>query len=235
MARKIGAIGVRIGGKLLVAVAIVAIGLQVTGQQVTGQPRQAPAAVKSTAPIKPTATAQPDRSGQSTIKVSASPDDSTAPFGQGFVVKRILDIKGPLDHGAYVWDDRGVPAGPIVITVDLAAQTLSVFRDGYEIGAAVILYGADNYATPLGSFPITQKDADHVSSAYDAPMPYMLRLTNDGVAIHGSDVKWGAATHGCIGVPTKFAALLFAQASLGDIVIITNGKMLDLGKAGPAA
>lgn len=163
----------------------------------------------------------------------AKPNDSTA--DGPFVVKRILPITGPFRHGDYVWDDKGVPAGPIVITVDLAAQTLSVFRGGYEIGAAVILYGADNMMTPLGTFPITQKDADHWSNLYDAPMPYMLRLTSDGVAIHGSDVELGSATHGCIGVPTKFAALLFAQAKLGDRVIVTNGKMMDTSGLKPVA
>ncbi len=46
-------------------------------------------------------------------------------------------------------------------------------------------------------------------------MPYMLRLTNDGVAIHGSNVRQGYATHGCIGVPTDFAKLLFARRGQG--------------------
>lgn len=146
-----------------------------------------------------------------------------------FVIKRILKIEGPFTHGTYVWDDEGVPDGPLVITVDLKAQTLSVFRNGYEIGAAVILYGADDKPTPLGMYPILEKDRDHVSNLYDAPMPYMLRLTNDGVAIHGSPVEWGSATHGCIGVPNEFAALLFAQAKVGDRVFITNGKMLKIG------
>lgn len=153
------------------------------------------------------------------------------PVDDRFVVKRILQIDGPFRHGDYVWDDKGVPAGPLVVTVDIAAQTLSVFRGGYEIGAAVILYGADDAPTPLGIFPITQKKADHISNLYGAPMPYMLRLTNDGVAIHGSEVDLDSATHGCIGVPTKFAKLLFAQAKIGDKVIITNGKALDLGQS----
>ena len=148
-----------------------------------------------------------------------------------FIIKRVLKIEGPFTHGTYVWDDEGVPPGPLIITVDLKAQTLSVFRGGYEIGAAVILYGADDKPTPLGQFTITEKDADHVSNLYDAPMPYMLRLTNDGVAIHGSDIEWGSATHGCIGVPTDFAALLFREAKLGDRVFITNGKMLQMGDA----
>ena len=140
-------------------------------------------------------------------------------------IKRVLPI-GAIKFGDYAWDTKGVPDGPLIITVDLAAQTLSVFRDGYEIGAAAILYGADDKPTPLGTFPITQKDAHHVSNLYDAPMPYMLRLTNDGVSIHGTEVAWGYATHGCIGVPTKFARLLFNEAKLGDRVIITRGKSL---------
>ncbi|AUW58891.1 L,D-transpeptidase [Sphingobium sp. SCG-1] len=152
-----------------------------------------------------------------------------------FAVKRVLQIDGPFRHGDYVWDDAGVPAGPVVITVDLKAQTLSVFRDGYEIGAAVIIYGATDKQSPLGTFPITQKDADHYSSTYDAPMPYMLRLTADGVAIHGSNVQYGNATHGCIGVPTAFAKLLFGQAKLGDKVIITDGKMMDVSGAASKA
>lgn len=147
-------------------------------------------------------------------------------------VKRVLPIEGPFRHGAYVWDESGAPAtGRMIVTVDLKAQTLSVFRAGYEIGAAVILYGADDKPSPLGAFPITEKDADHVSNLYDAPMPYMLRLTNDGVAIHGSDVKWGSATHGCIGVPTPFAKKLFGVVKLGDLVVITNGRMLDTSHA----
>ena len=145
-----------------------------------------------------------------------------------FIVKRVLPIDGPFRHGDYVWDDAGVPAGPMVVTIDLAAQTLSVFRGGYEIGSAVILYGATDKPTPLGRFAISQKDADHVSSLYGAPMPYMLRLTNDGVSIHGSDVKWGRATHGCVGVPTAFAKKLFAAVKLGDVVIVTDGRMMEV-------
>ncbi|HWK34977.1 L,D-transpeptidase family protein, partial [Sphingomonas sp.] len=109
------------------------------------------------------------------------------------------------------------------------AQVISVFRAGYEIGTAVILYGADETPTPLGVYPITQKDADHVSNLYDAPMPYMLRMTNDGVSIHGSNVQIGYATHGCVGVPIPFAKILFDNVKLGDRVIVTEGKMIGMG------
>lgn len=146
-----------------------------------------------------------------------------------YVIKSAMQIDGPLRHGDWHWREEGVAQGPMLITVDLQAQTLSVFRDGHEIGVAVILYGADDKPSPLGVFPITQKKRHHISNLYNAPMPYMLRLTNDGVAIHASDVAYGAATHGCIGVPSAFAAKLFAQVKLGDRVIITSGERLQVG------
>ena len=54
----------------------------------------------------------------------------------------------------------------------------------HEIGTAVILYGADSVPTPTGKFPVIAKLKDHRSATYDAPMPYTLRLTADGVSIH---------------------------------------------------
>jgi lipoprotein-anchoring transpeptidase ErfK/SrfK len=162
--------------------------------------------------------------------VVAAPVMAVAEPAEGYVVKRVLDVPEPLRHGDYYWDTAGVPEGPIVITVDLVAQTLSIFRAGYEIGTAAVIYGADEKPTPLGVFKITQKDAHHVSNLYGAPMPYMMRLTNDGVSIHGSKLMDGKyATHGCVGVPTAFAKLIFEQVKLGDRVIVTSGEMLQRG------
>ena len=171
------------------------------------------------------------------VKAAARPAPAPAPAPEqaGMMIRRVLDVPRPFTHGDYVWDEAGVPAGPMIVTVDLMAQTLSVFRGGYEIGTAVVLYGADEKPTPLGIFPITQKDADHVSNLYDAPMPYMLRLTNDGISIHGSDVRYGFVSHGCIGVPTAFAAKLFKAVKLGDRVIVTRGEMVGQGDAITAA
>lgn len=142
------------------------------------------------------------------------------PGGEQELVRSVLNVTRPMRYGSYIWDEEGVPDGPILIRVDLARQLLSIFRGGHEIGSAVILYGTDGKPTPTGSFPILQKAADYHSRTYDAPMPYMLRLTDDGVAIHGSDVRTGFATHGCIGVPVAFARRLFDQARKGDKVVI---------------
>ncbi|NYD90810.1 L,D-transpeptidase family protein [Sphingomonas melonis] len=190
------------------------------------------AAAAATVPaLRPAATPPPRAAPTPPHAAPAAPTPRPAPqpTPDPLMVKRVLDI-GPIAFGDYSWDDAGVPAGPLIITVDLAAQTLSVFRDGYEIGATAILYGADDKPTPLGSFPILMKDAHHVSSLYGAPMPYTMRLTDDGVAVHGTEVAWGYATHGCIGVPTAFAKLLFREAKVGDRVIITRGKTLATGQ-----
>ena len=138
-------------------------------------------------PARGDAAAGVQRIALASPKVAAAPAPKPA---AEFVVKRILPIEGAIKYGEWHWDEKGAPAaGTTVVTVDLQANVLSVFRDGYEIGATAILTGYGDKPTPLGVFPITEKDKDHVSNLYDAPMPYMLRLTNDGVSIHSTKVE----------------------------------------------
>ncbi len=148
-----------------------------------------------------------------------------------FVIKSILPIEGSIRYGEWAWDETRAPAkGKLVITVDLDARIISVFRDGHEIGTAVALLGTKKHPTPLGTFPILTKEIDNVSEKYNnAPMPYTLRLTWSGIAIHGSPVVNGYASHGCIGVPDDFAEKLFAIAKRGDKVVITKGNIVGLG------
>jgi hypothetical protein len=146
----------------------------------------------------------------------------TLPDGRVETIRSVLNVGKPLHYGEAVWDDARVPPGPIWVRVDLKHQLLSVFRGGHEIGSAVILYGAGDKPSPIGTFPVLQKAADYHSRTYDADMPFALRLTDDGVAIHGSAVRRGAATHGCIGVPTSFARRLFAEIRIGDPVTIVG-------------
>lgn len=144
------------------------------------------------------------------------------PGGRTETILSVLNIRKPLRFGDSIWESRKVPPGQVWVRVDLTRQLLSVFRGGHEIGTAVVLYGAGDKPSPVGTFPVLQKAQDYYSRTYDAPMPFMLRLTEDGVAIHGSSVRPGAATHGCIGVPTEFARQLFAEVKLGDPVMIVQ-------------
>lgn len=140
-------------------------------------------------------------------------------------VRRELPIDRWLEPGEFAWNDDGVPAGPTLIVVNLRGRVLSAYRDGIEIGRSSILYGTDGKPTPIGTFRIMEKKARHFSRTYKgAPMPHMMRLTNDGVAIHGSpEIANDIATHGCIGLPGEFAALLFGSARVGDTVLIWKG------------
>lgn len=160
-----------------------------------------------------------------------APAPQPAAAGDALVIKRTLPINGPMKYGEWHWDDKGVPEGPLVITVDLEARVMSVFRDGYEIGAAVAMLGTDEHPTPLGTFPILHKQRHNVSEKYDnAPMPFSMFLTTDGIAIHGGrSVENGYASHGCIAIPTEMAEKVFAIAKKGDKVIITRGKHIGVG------
>jgi len=170
------------------------------------------------------------RDGETIYDARRGASRSTPARAEPLVVKRVLPINGPIKYGEWHWDTDGVPPGKIVMTVDLDARVISVFRDGYEIGAAAVLLGTQEHPTPLGTFPIRYKMRHNVSEKYnDAPMPYSMFLTKDGVALHGSQVENGYASHGCIGLPNEFAAKVFAVAKKGDKVIITRGEKLQMG------
>ena len=208
-----------VAGGAVVAALLAVLSLHVV-QDLVGMVRADPAPVRDR-PLPPVHAPAPS---------GPKPAAPTRPIADSpFVVRSILTIPGPIRFGQFYWDESKGQPGPLVITVDLAARVLSVFEDGHEVGATAILKGYGDKPTPIGVFPITQKDATHVSTIYDAPMPWMLRLTSDGVSIHGSKVERGYATNGCIGVPEAFAAKLFRIAHLGDRVIITDGKQLKLG------
>jgi lipoprotein-anchoring transpeptidase ErfK/SrfK len=144
-----------------------------------------------------------------------------------FAVDHYIELDRPLDFGEHFWDESfaraNVARGSAQIVVDLAAEQLYVYRSGIEIARTRITRGWEEYDTPTGIFPILEKDVDHVSSTYNnAPMPYNLRLTWKGVAIHGAEVDSLSATHGCIGVPLQFARKLFANVRKGDKVLVTR-------------
>jgi len=215
-------IGLGLGALLVLAVLLISLAPMVLARD-EGPRLDVDAAALAPAPAVSPAPA-PVASARA---ATPAPAPQPVPAGDdGMTLRRVLQVDGAFRHGDYIWDVEGVPQGPVVITIDLEAQTIAVFRAGYQIGAAVILYGANDKPTPLGTFHITQKKVHHISTLYDAPMPYMMRLTDDGVAIHASDVAWGNATHGCIGVPLAFAKLIYAEAALGTQVIITAGRRM---------
>ena len=137
-------------------------------------------------------------------------------------MKSLLKVPAVMRHGDFVWNEDDVPKGKISIWVDLRRQMISAYRNGHEIGTAVIVYGAEDMTSPEGRFPILNKQRHYHSRTYDAPMPASLFITNDGVALHGSPMSSRRASHGCIGLPVEFAEKLFDASEVGDVVEITR-------------
>lgn len=182
----------------------------------------------------PQAQAQPPAVIHGIDRISFAPTRLSkvdALLGHPQPITSLLNVPRSLNYGEYHWNERGVPPGRTWVLVNLKAQTISVFRGNHEIGTAVTLYGVDGKPTPTGRFPVLARLEDHWSSLYDAPMPYTLRLTGDGIAVHGSNVREGAGTHGCLGVPLDFGRLLFGAMRVGDEVLIVD----DTGEELPVA
>jgi hypothetical protein len=132
------------------------------------------------------------------------------------------DAVSRLKHGGFIWEPERAPDGPMSIVVDLSAQRASVYRDGVRIGAATVSSGKHGYRTPAGVFRILQKDKSHRSKKYgNLPMPYTMRVTWSGVALHAGGVPGYPSSHGCVHLPRTFARDLFNEAPIGTKVVMT--------------
>ena len=153
------------------------------------------------------------------ISVAASAAAQPAPDYKPTIAERAA----ALEAGQYVWDAKAPSSGPLLLTIDLTAQRLMVYRDGVLIAAAAISTGSLGRETPTGVFTVLEKKVMHRSTTYDnAPMPYMQRLTSKGIAIHAGDLPGYPASHGCIRLPNQFAKQLYGVTELGTQVMITD-------------
>jgi lipoprotein-anchoring transpeptidase ErfK/SrfK len=130
------------------------------------------------------------------------------------------DVLAP---GHYVWQPERSPAGPVEIVVSIPQQVAYIYRGGTLIGLSTVSTGRPGHETPTGRFPILEKDRDHHSNRYDnAPMPFMQRLTMDGVALHAGQIPGRPASHGCVRMPLDFARILFGVTQVGATVHIID-------------
>ncbi len=130
-----------------------------------------------------------------------------------------------LKPGEWIWDADVAPAGPMLVIVNLASQRAYAYRNGVRIGATTISSGKPGKKTPTGVFTILQKNKDHKSNLYNsAPMPYMQRLTWDGIAMHAGNLPGYPASHGCVRLPLEFSKKLFEVSNMGMTVVVTDGK-----------
>lgn len=140
--------------------------------------------------------------------------------------------------GDYDWNPERSLAGDVVIVVSLPQQLVHVYRGGVRIGESTISSGRPGHDTPTGVFTILQKQKMHRSTLYDdAPMPFMQRLTWDGIALHAGRLPGYPASHGCVRLPAAFAEALYGVTEHGGVVVVADDASFasDVVRPGDAA
>lgn len=134
------------------------------------------------------------------------------------------------------------------IQIDLDRQVVKYFKGGKLVGAAPISSGREGHGTVRGTYKIIEKDAGHRSSIYgsfvdghgyivegdvdsrkDRPPPgtrflgasmrSFMRITG-GIGMHEGYLPGFAASHGCIRLPSRMAAIFYRATPLGTPVEI---------------
>lgn len=129
--------------------------------------------------------------------------------------------RGGLKPGEYVWATQVPREGETRVVIDLMAQMAYAFRGEQLVGASTISTGKKGKVTPLGYWPVLEKKKFHRSRKYNnAPMPFMQRLDQYGIALHGGANPGYPASNGCVRLPMKFAEKLYALTRVGTQVVI---------------
>jgi lipoprotein-anchoring transpeptidase ErfK/SrfK len=134
------------------------------------------------------------------------------------------------------WRGDGVPGKPRMV-IDLTRQRLHYFKGDTLVGVSPVSSGREGYSTRTGSFRIIQKDLPHRSSFYGsfvredgtvvqddvdvrkdprppgtkflgANMRYFMRIVG-AIGMHEGYLPGYPASHGCIRLPTRMAAIFF--------------------------
>lgn len=131
-----------------------------------------------------------------------------------------------LGPGGYRWLEEGPFAGPLYLVISIERQRVHVYDGDRLVGVASVSTGMKGHRTPTGEFPVLQKREWHRSNLYsNAPMPFMQRLTWDGIALHAGHNPGYPASHGCIRLPQVFARKLFGMTQIGTLVSVTSDRL----------
>ena len=147
-------------------------------------------------------------------------------WSQGAASKAHWDMvaefgKVGLKPGEYVWASTAPSAGDARIVVDLLTQMAYVYRGDRLLGASTMSSAKTGHITPYGYWTILEKRPFYRSKKYDnAPMPFMQRIDDYGIAFHGGVNPGYPASHGCMRLPMKFAEKLYGVTRIGTKVVI---------------
>jgi hypothetical protein len=158
----------------------------------------------------------------------------------------------PTDNRSW-WAGDGVEGKPRIV-INLTEQRLRYFKGDKLVGVSPISSGREGNATLNGKFRILDKDIDHRSSLYGcyadesgnmvvedvdsrrdprpsgtkfvgARMRYFMRIVG-GIGMHEGYLPGYPASHGCIRLPTKMAAIFFEHTPQGTPVEVIGAGSL---------
>ena len=125
------------------------------------------------------------------------------------------------------------------IQVFIERQVLIALDNGEEIYNFDIVTGRDGKETTAGSYKIFKKHEKYTSKTYGSEMPYTMFFSEDGKAIHGTQMATlrsylhaylaeSVGSEGCVGLTDDNARALFEWAPVGTpIVVIAEEKKKD--------
>ena len=166
-----------------------------------------------TVPLSSSATASIE-TPEAQMMASSAADDAREAMLETFGVSSVA-------AGKFLWADKAPTDGPVRIVVSLNDQRAYVYRADELVAVSSISTGVAGRDTPTGIFPILEKRPIYHSKKYDnAPMPFMQRIDQYGIALHAGHVTGAPASHGCVRLPAKFAARLYGVTEIGSTVLI---------------
>ena len=120
-----------------------------------------------------------------------------------------------------------------VIHVFIEEQVLIALEGDEEIYSFDIVTGKDGKDTAVGNYPLFRKHAQYNSKTYGSEMPYTMFFTNDGKAIHGTNMATlrsylhaylteSVGSQGCVGLTDDNAKALFEWTPVGTPVLVVQ-------------
>jgi len=121
------------------------------------------------------------------------------------------------------------------IQVFIDEQVLIALENDEEVYSFDIVTGRDGKETTAGRYKIFRKHEKYTSKTYGSEMPYTMFFTEDGKAIHGTQMATlrsylhsylsdSVGSQGCVGLTDDNAKALFDWARVGTPVIVITEK-----------
>jgi L,D-transpeptidase catalytic domain len=150
-------------------------------------------------------------------------------FAVGVVLLLVLSLAGTphraeahtASSSAAATKAKPADIGPLLALVSVSKQRIWIYGSTGLIAQSPVSTGMAGHRTPTGVFSILQKSRFHRSNLYwNAPMPYMQRITWSGVTFHAGEVPGYPASHGCIRLPHRFAVEFWGMSRIGTRVVV---------------